>query len=102
MNPLEFVVKTELRIEKLINADKVAMIASDAIFKKYKKYQCKVLSIFFFINHNQDVHVRVHTLSIVLALNPIICANQSAVIGHHWHPIQITRVFLMVFFLICR
>ena len=102
MNQLDSVVKTELRIEKLINADKVAMIASDAIFKKYKKYQCKVLSIFFFINHNQDVHVRVYRLSIVLALNPIICANQSAVIGHHWHPIQITRVFLMVIFLICR
>ena len=94
MNQLDSVMKTELRIEKLINADKVAMIASDAIFKKYKKYQCKVLSIFFFINHNQDVHVRVHTLS--------ICANQSAVIGHHWHPIQITRVFSMVIFLICR
>ena len=47
MNPLEFVVETELRIEKLINEDKVAMIASDAIFKKYKKYECKVFSIFF-------------------------------------------------------
>ena len=91
--------KTELRIEKLINSDKVAMIASDAIFKKYKKYECKVLSIFFL-----DVQVRVHTLSIVLVLNPIICANQRAVIGHHRHPIQITSVFLMVIltFLICR
>ena len=47
MNQLDPVVKTELRIEKLINSDKVAMIASDAIFKKYKKYECKVLSIFF-------------------------------------------------------
>ena len=47
MNQLDPVVKTELRIAKLINSDKVAMIASDAIFKKYKKYECKVLSIFF-------------------------------------------------------
>ena len=47
MNQLDHVVKTELRIEKLINSDKVAMITSDAIFKKYKKYECKVLSIFF-------------------------------------------------------
>ena len=81
MNQLDPVVKTELRIEKLINSDKVAMIASDAIFKKYKKYECKVLSIFFL-----DVQVRVHTLSIVLVLNPIICANQRAVIDHHRHP----------------
>ena len=93
MNQLDPVVKTELRIEKLINSDKVAMIASDAIFKKYKKYECKVLSIFFL-----DVHVRVHTLSIILFLNPIICANQRAVIDHHRHPIQITRVLLMVSF----
>ena len=47
MNQLDSVVKTELRIAKLINTHKVAMIGSDAIFKKYKKYECKVLSIFF-------------------------------------------------------
>ena len=47
MNQLDSVVKTELRIAKLINTHKVAMIGSDAIFKKYKKYECKVLSLFF-------------------------------------------------------
>ena len=47
MNQLDSAVKTELRIEQLINGDKVAMIASDAIFKKYKKYESKVLSTFF-------------------------------------------------------
>ena len=96
MNQLDPVVKTELRIEKLINSDKVAMIASDAIFKKYKKYECKVLSIFFLDVQYEckvlsifflDVHVRVHALSIVLVLNPIICANQRAIIDHHRHPI---------------
>ena len=61
MNQLDYVVKTELRIAKLINTHKVAMIGSDAIFKKYKKYECKVLA-YFFINHNQDVHVWVYTL----------------------------------------
>ena len=65
MNQLDSVVKTELRIAKLINTHKVAMIGSDAIFKKYKKYECKVLA-YFFINHNQDI------LSNVLVLNPII------------------------------
>ena len=34
----------ESRIEKFINEDqdKVALIASDALFKKYNKYKCKV------------------------------------------------------------
>ena len=34
----------ESRIEKFINEDqdKVALIASDALFKKYNKYECKV------------------------------------------------------------
>ena len=32
----------ESRIEKFINEDKVALIASDAMFKKYNKYECKV------------------------------------------------------------
>ena len=60
MNRLDSDVKTELKIEKLINTDKVAMIASDAIFKKYKKHECKVCILFIY--HNQDVHVRVHML----------------------------------------
>ena len=32
----------ESRIEKFINEDKVALITSDALFKKYNKYKCKV------------------------------------------------------------
>ena len=32
----------ESRFEKFVNEDKVALIASDALFKKYNKYECKV------------------------------------------------------------
>ena len=44
MNQLDTytIANVESRIEKFINEDKVALIASDAILKKYKKYECKV------------------------------------------------------------
>ena len=32
----------ESRVEKFINEDKVALITSDALFKKSNKYKCKV------------------------------------------------------------
>ena len=36
------IAKFESRIEKFLNEDKMALIASDALFKKYNKYECKV------------------------------------------------------------
>ena len=40
----------ESRIEKFINEDKVALITSDALFKKYNKYECKVCKWKFVIH----------------------------------------------------
>ena len=40
----------ESRFEKFVNENKVALIASDALFKKYNKYECKVRKWKFMIH----------------------------------------------------
>ena len=72
MNQLDTytVVNSESRIEKLINEDKMALIASDSIFKKYNKYECKVMQICVSSNIN-----RIFICQHPLVLNYTLCAN---------------------------
>ena len=72
MNHFDTVVKTELRIKQLINTDKVAMIASDAIFKKYNKYKCKVNGNLLFIYFTANIFDVIFTVFKCVLLSTVV------------------------------